>query len=145
MTSREFGNFGESVACRYLEEKGYKIVARNYYVKGGELDVVAENGKVLAIVEVKTRYSGKSLEHYGRPAASVDRRKQNAVARSAKQYLFDNPTALQPRLDVIEVTVSNHFDVGGHLWYFIDSINHIENAFMTSSRVRFGKTDRRLL
>ena len=145
MTSKEFGNFGESVACGYLESKGYKIVSRNYYVKYGELDIVAENDKVIAFVEVKTRYGGKSLQYYGRPAKAVDQHKQNAVARSAKQYLFDNPTSLAPRLDVIEVTVVNHFDTNGHLWYFIDSINHIENAFLASSRVRFGKTDRRLL
>lgn len=145
MTSKEFGNFGESVACAYLAGKGYKIVSRNYYVKYGELDIVAEKDNVTAFIEVKTRYGGKSLQYYGRPASAVDQHKQNAVARSAKQYLFDHPTALQPRLDVIEVTVVNHFDVDGHLWYFIDNITHIENAFSASSRVRFGKSDNRLL
>jgi putative endonuclease len=145
MTSKEFGNFGESVACGYLVRKGYKIAARNYYVRYGELDIVAEKDGVIAFIEVKTRYGGKSLQYYGRPASAVDTHKQNAVARSAKQYLFDHPTKLSPRLDVIEVTVSNHFDTNGHLWYFIDDVNHIENAFLASSRVRFGRSDQRLL
>ena len=142
--NREFGYFGESAACDFLRQKGYKIVARNYYAAGGELDIVAENEKTLAVCEVKTRYNGASLR-YGRPSASVDTRKQTAVAEAAKQYLFDHPTNLAPRIDVIEVLVSTHTDINGETWYFIDMINHIENAVLSSSRVRFGSRDRRYL
>ena len=142
--NREFGYFGESVACDFLVRNGYKIVERNYYAVGGELDIVAENEKTLAICEVKTRYNGASLR-YGRPSASVDTRKQTAVAEAAKQYLFDHPTTLAPRIDVIEVIVSTHTDINGGVWYFVDMINHIENAILSSGRVRFGSRDRRYL
>ena len=47
--NREFGYFGESVACDFLVRNGYKIVERHYYAVGGELDIVAENEKTLAI------------------------------------------------------------------------------------------------
>ncbi len=144
MTNREFGYFGESAACDYLIKNGYKIAARNYYAVGGELDIVAYDEKYLAIIEVKTRYNGESLR-YGRPAAAVDQRKRYAVSNAAKQYLFDHPTKLQPRIDVIEVLVSAHYDINGGKWYFIDGINHIQNAVMTSGGTRFGSPDKRFV
>ncbi len=143
-TNREFGYFGEAVAADYLEKKGYKIAARNYYVIKGELDVVAYNDKTIVFCEVKTRYNGESLR-FGRPAAAVDQRKQSAVASAAKQYLFDHPTELAPRIDVIEVIVSTHFDINGHMWYFIDEINHIENAVLASQKTRFSTRDKRFI
>lgn len=144
MTNREFGHFGEEVAADYLEKKGYTIAARNYYVIKGELDVVAYNEKTLVFVEVKTRYNGSSLR-FGRPAAAVDQRKQSAVAAAAKQYLFDHPTTLAPRIDVIEVIVSTKADTKGELWYFIDGINHIENAVLASQKTRFTTRDKRFV
>ena len=143
-TNREFGYFGEAVAADYLEKKGYKIAARNYYVIKGELDVVAYNDKTIVFCEVKTRYNGESLR-FGRPAAAVDQRKQSAVASAAKQYLFDHPTTLSSRIDVIEVIVSTHFDINGHMWYFIDEINHIENAVLASQKTRFSTRDKRFI
>ena len=144
MTNREFGYFGEAVAADFLIKKGFSIAARNYYVVKGELDVVAYNEKTLIFCEVKTRYNGQSLR-YGRPAAAVDMRKQSAVASAAKQYLFDHPTTLAPRIDVIEIIVSTHFDVNGHTWYYVDEINHIENAVLASQRTRFGTRDKRFV
>ncbi|MBQ7698955.1 MAG: YraN family protein [Clostridia bacterium] len=144
MNNREFGYFGETVAADFLIKKGYKIADRNYYVVGGELDIVAYNDKTLVFCEVKTRYNGSSLR-FGRPAAAVDYRKQSAVSAAAKQYLFDHPTKLAPRIDVIEVIVSTHEDVNGKPWYFIDEINHIENAVLASQRTRFSTRDKRFV
>lgn len=142
MNNREFGYFGEGVACEYLKSKGFEIVKRNYYASGGELDVIARDESRIVFVEVKTRYNGQSLR-YGRPASAVDARKQTAVATAAKQYIFDSKTTLQPRIDVIEVIVSAHTAENGGLWYFIDEINHIENAVISSPSVRYGSRDRR--
>lgn len=144
MTNREFGYFGEAVAADHLKGKGYRIAAQNYYAVGGEIDVVAYNEKTLVFCEVKTRYNGSSLR-FGRPAAAVDHRKQSAVSAAAKQYLFDHPTKLFPRIDVIEIIVSTHKDIKGETWYFIDEINHIENAVSASRAVRFGSKDRRFI
>jgi putative endonuclease len=46
---------GEDLACEELERRGYAIVARRYRARGGELDIVARDGPVLQLVEVKTR------------------------------------------------------------------------------------------
>ena len=142
--NREFGYFGEGVACDLLRQKGYGIVQRNYYASGGEIDVIAKNEKTMVFCEVKTRYNGSSLR-FGRPAAAVDARKQSAVSGAAKQYLFDHPCKLLPRIDVIEIIVSTHTDTEGKTWYFIDGINHIENAVALSAAVRFGAKDRRMV
>ena len=55
------GARGEQAACRYLENKGWSILARNWRVGRDELDIVARDGDVLVVVEVKTRAS----EEYG--------------------------------------------------------------------------------
>lgn len=52
------GARGERAAARYLRRSGYRILARNYKVRGGEADLVAEKDGLLVVVEVKTRSSG---------------------------------------------------------------------------------------
>ena len=47
------GKLGEDLACRFLEEKGFKILERNYWKKWGELDIVSEKDRVTHFVEVK--------------------------------------------------------------------------------------------
>ena len=52
---RKIGNRGEKEACRFLKKNGYKIKRTNYVANGHEIDVIAENAKTLAFIEVKTR------------------------------------------------------------------------------------------
>lgn len=52
---QDLGQLGENIACRYLVEKGYKIVERNFRKPWGEIDIIAKaRDKVLVFVEVKT-------------------------------------------------------------------------------------------
>ena len=48
------GKLGEDIACRFLEQKGFKIIDRNYRKKWGEIDIVAKQGQKLHFVEVKS-------------------------------------------------------------------------------------------
>ena len=59
MRRTELGKTGEDLAARYLELRGWSIVARNVRYREGELDLVAARGGVLAFVEVKTRRAGR--------------------------------------------------------------------------------------
>ena len=52
------GRAGEAAAAAHLRRSGYKIVARNYRVREGEIDIVAEHSADLVFVEVKARRSG---------------------------------------------------------------------------------------
>jgi putative endonuclease len=96
---------GEDEAARELAELGYRILARNYRCRGGEADLVAEDGETLVFVEVKAR---SSLRH-GLPREAVGWRKQQRLKSAAERYLHDHPEAEERpvRFDVVEVVVLN--------------------------------------
>lgn len=78
------GNIGENLACRFLIEKGYKIVERNYRKKWGELDVVAEKEGILHFVEVKAI----SNPNYN-PEANLRLWKKQRLSRAIRTYLAE--------------------------------------------------------
>ena len=51
---RKIGDRGEEIACKYLENKGFSIIERNYWRPWGEIDIVAKKGSILSFVEVKS-------------------------------------------------------------------------------------------
>jgi putative endonuclease len=99
--SRRIGRAAEDAAVAFLESQGLTVVARNYLRRAGELDIVARQHDVLAIVEVRTR----GTEKFGGAAASVDSRKQRRIIRAAAQLLQKRAdfAALAVRFDVIVV------------------------------------------
>jgi putative endonuclease len=101
MDRMRIGMDAENAACAYLELHGVTVLLRNYRRRNGELDVVARDGDVLAIVEVRTR----SSEKFGGAAASVTARKQLRLLRAAQQLMQQRKdfTALKVRFDVIVV------------------------------------------
>jgi putative endonuclease len=82
-TPAEIGNYGERVAASFLRRHGYKVLTRNFKVTGGEIDLVCRNGDILAFVEVRSR----SGELFGRPAETIDARKEEALRHAARRYL----------------------------------------------------------
>lgn len=95
----EKGVWAERLAGFYLNMRGYKIVARRYKTQHGEIDLIAERGEVLAIVEVKAR---GSIE---RALESVDIRTQRRIANAALMFLAERPEYADRaiRFDVIAV------------------------------------------
>lgn len=61
MNKTEFGKIGESITCKYLCQNHYKIIDKNYYYKGGEIDIIAydEDKNEIVFIEVKTRSKWK--------------------------------------------------------------------------------------
>ena len=57
-SKRQTGNLGEDAVCAYLQQRGAVILDRNYTIRGGEIDIIAQQGEWLLIVEVKTRRPG---------------------------------------------------------------------------------------
>jgi putative endonuclease len=80
---RELGRRGEELADAFVRALGYRIVARNFRCRAGEIDLVALDGDTIVFVEVRSR-SGSRL---GTPLESVDGRKQGRVARVARYFL----------------------------------------------------------
>src|SRR5213596_1717734 len=100
------GAQGETLACRFLRRKGYKILYRNFKGhSGGEIDVVCRHNDTLVFVEVKTR----TREDFGRPLEAVDRAKQKRISRGALAWLrmLENPDILF-RFDVVEAIVADN-------------------------------------
>jgi putative endonuclease len=95
------GRAAEAAAARHLERLGYRVLTANFRAKGGELDLVALDAEVLAIVEVRYRTS----DRYGGAAASITHGKRARIVRAARALLATNPplAKLPARFDIVEV------------------------------------------
>ena len=93
------GDQFEELASQYLLEHGLRIVDRNFRCKVGEIDIIALHNEHLVFVEVRARSNAR----FAGAAASVDRRKQTKLVRSASMYLQMSPqwAAMACRFDVI--------------------------------------------
>ncbi|MEK7200723.1 MAG: YraN family protein [Patescibacteria group bacterium] len=90
----ETGTIGESVATKWLENKGFFIIDRNYKRKWGELDIVAQKDEIIHFVEVKTvsrkSYGGKfeqEINNY-RPEDNMHPWKIQRLRRALQTYLI---------------------------------------------------------
>ena len=116
MDNHATGRAGQDAAEKFLQNKGYKILARNYRLRSGEIDLVAQDGACIVFVEVKFR---KSL-NFGYPREAVGHVKQRRIINTALHYLTVNGlTERDTRFDVVEV-LEQH----GQLY-----ASHIEDAF----------------
>lgn len=100
---QRIGRWGETVATYFLEQRGYRVLARNVRTGRGEIDLVARQQQdgVLVFVEVKTRTNN----HFGLPEEAVDTRKLEHVFRAAEAYLQERPEldGQEWRIDVIAI------------------------------------------
>ncbi len=119
MTKMEIGNIGEESVCAYLAEHGYTVIARNYRIKGGEIDIVAVNAEYIVFVEVKSRKPDSMVSGF----EAVTKRKQGLIIKTASDYCIKHPTELQPRFDVAEVIIDSGKVLG---------IDYIQNAYDTT-------------
>ena len=111
------GDQGEALAGRYLEERGYTILDRQWRCRFGELDIVAQSpGGVLCFVEVKRRGPGS----IGLPREFVDGRKRERLRRAASLYMGFHELDCLARFDVAEI----YEEKGGGLW-----VEYLEDAF----------------
>ena len=100
MTEQQtLGQFGEDVACAFLESKGYRILERNFKCRMGEVDVISRTDEILSFAEVKLRKNTSFAE----AREFVTRSKQKKLRLAAGLYLSAHPYPLQIRYDVIEV------------------------------------------
>lgn len=105
--TRSKGNFIEIQAANYLQGIGYRIIARNYAYRGGELDIVAKDGDTIVFVEVKSVWNNQQ----GNPAARVNRLKQRKIWHTACHFLQFHPEEApkkfdqQCRFDVLSIRV----------------------------------------
>ncbi len=116
----KLGKTGERIAEKFLKEKGYFILAKNYRKPWGEIDIIAEQNKEIIFVEVKTRTSNNKNPVL--PETAVNYYKQRKIIKTAQTYLLEKSYHEETpwRIDVIAIEVSA---LKEH-----PLITHIENA-----------------
>ena len=118
---KEIGYLGEELATKYLKEKNYEIIQRNFICRQGEIDIIAldKTKKELVFIEVKTRTNNK----YGNPSESVNENKQKHIYRTAEYYTYKNKLdKMLIRFDIIEININ--------ITRKTYKLNHIYKAFI---------------
>lgn len=97
----ELGKEGEEMAVKWLMEKGYNILHRNWKYSYYEIDIIATRNNFLHFVEVKAR------NNYvlGHPEDSVTKKKFKRLQRAADQYLYLNPGHKWIQYDILAITL----------------------------------------
>jgi len=128
MDTKDTGSFGERIAERYLINKGYQVLDRNYFTKSsggplrGEIDIVAKKSDIISFIEVKTlRLTSFAQGEHFSPEEKVNLGKQRKLVKAAESWLIKKkvPLDVKWQIDVIaiEINPSKKF-----------KINHFENA-----------------
>ena len=114
---RRQGNKAEDQAAKYLQNKGCKILARNFSCKVGEIDIIAEDKQnTIIFVEVKQRKTNL----FGGGLAAVNKAKQRRITLTAAEYIKKTQVKyFALRFDIITITGND--------------LKHYENAFTTQN------------
>ena len=111
----EFGKEGEQLAVDFLRKKGYSIRYQNYRYLKAEIDIIAQKGDLLCIVEVRSR-SSDYLENI---AETVNQKKIKLLVMAADHYVVDQNLDVEIRFDIITILKNkSQFE-----------LEHIESAF----------------
>lgn len=99
MATKTNGYFYEDAARRWLTDQSCRVLAQNYRCRAGEIDLVVSDNDILVFVEVRVRTNAR----FASAAASVDRRKQRRLLRTAAHYLQQHCAGAAPpcRFDVL--------------------------------------------
>jgi putative endonuclease len=115
--NKTLGERGEAIAAAYLKGQRFTIIERNFRCKGGEVDIIARDGKTLVFVEVKTR---RTLT-FGPPQMALTPFKQRQISKAALTWLAKKKQFnASARFDVIAIIAPDHQ---------VPEIEHIRNAF----------------
>jgi len=118
--SRDRGQDAEQACCKYLQQQGLKLLAKNYHGRRGELDLVMRDNNTVVFVEVRYRKNNT----YGGALESITSSKQEKLRLTAEQYLQRETKLQNGRFDVVAMTekVQNN---GSNFYAF----EWIKNAF----------------
>lgn len=95
----ELGKEGEKVAADFLKKEGYTILQANYVFQKAEIDIIAQKGNILAVVEVKTR----TTLDFGLPQDFVKPKKIQLLVKAVNQFVEDNDLDAEVRFDIVAI------------------------------------------
>ena len=111
----DLGKLGEELAVDFLEKNGYEILETNWVFDKAEIDIIAQKGIILAVVEVKTR----SSIDFGLPQDFVKPKKIQLLLKAVNEYVTQNDLDVEVRFDIVAIHKEKPDFV----------IEHIEEAF----------------
>ncbi len=114
--NRNTGFFGEDLAAKFLQKKGFGILERNFSNKFGEIDIIAKDKEIYVFVEVKSK-KGTDI---GLPEEMINAYKLQKIRRMAEVYMSGK--SLPCRIDVVAIILSEDNEP--------QSLNHYENVYL---------------
>ncbi len=113
MKTKQIGNLGEKIAEKYLKNKGYEILDKNYSFRisgnpqKGEIDMVAKKSDIISFIEVKTLRGRVALIN---PEEKVDFWKQRKLVKTAESWLMKKKIPLNSKwqIDVIAIKIDSN-------------------------------------
>lgn len=93
------GTKGELIAREFLQKQGYKILETNWRFGKKEIDIIAQDGDTLVIVEVKTRTD----DYFGLPWEAVSNRKIRFLVHAAEGYILKYKFNNETRFDIVSI------------------------------------------
>lgn len=111
----EIGKIGEEIALKFLKNEGYEVLELNWRFRKLEVDIIAKEGDVLIVVEVKTRKS----DEFGSPDVFVDRKKQRFLIKAVNEYVNQKQLENEIRFDIVSILYCNNQE----------KVEHIKDAF----------------
>jgi len=114
--NRRIGQIGERIAQKFLENKGFSIIGRNYKLKFGEIDIIAQKGRSIHFVEVKSARAPNGMvsrENGGyRPEELVHPMKLKKISQVASIYMENKSQDMDYQIDVVTVSIDEQKRIG---------------------------------
>ena len=111
----KLGEIGEELAAEHLVKNGYDILERNYTYQKAEVDIIAQKGDTLVVVEVKTR----STADFGNPQDFLKPKQIKRLVMAVDAYINENDLDVEVRFDIIAIVIEGKT---------VD-LEHLEDAF----------------
>jgi len=111
----EIGKIGEEIALKFLKKAEYEVLELNWRFRKLEIDIIAKDGNVLVVIEVKTRKS----DVFGTPDVFVDRKKQRFLIKAINEYVNQKQLENEIRFDIVSILYDNNQE----------KVEHIKDAF----------------
>jgi len=128
MDKKETGDLGEKIAEKYLKDKGYKILDKNYSFRisgnpqKGEIDIIAKKSDIISFIEVKTLRNPATLIS---PEEKVNFSKQRKLVKTAESWLMKKKIPLNSKWQIDVIAIKIGFDNKVEISHFENAISQI--------------------
>lgn len=124
--SKKLGRLGEKIALKYLQQLGYKLLQKNFSIRGGELDLIMRQQRKIIFFEIKTRWpSDHSQPKFGLAEEQISWHQKISLIHTARSFLHLNNLHQSPwQFDLLSINLGQQ---GNNLPKA--KITHLQNIF----------------